>query len=129
MPYIELLAMLSLLQYLYFGYQTAIARQSSGLKAPAVTGDERFERCYRVQMNTLEMIVIFVPSLLIAARYWSPFLVGGLGCVYLLGRFIYRRAYVRKPASRGTGFMLTLLPIIGLIILSVIGAILAVWGV
>jgi uncharacterized MAPEG superfamily protein len=125
MPYIEIIAMLSLLQYLYFGYHAGMARRNSGLKAPAVTGDEAFERCYRVQMNTLEMLVIFIPSLLIAGRYWPPIVVGGLGCIYLIGRFIYRRAYISKPARRGIGFMLTLLPIVGLIALSVIGAILS----
>ena len=110
MPYVELVAILAVFQYLAFGALTGKARGKSGLKAPAVTGDEGFERMYRVQMNTLETLVAFLPSLFLAAQYWPAWLVAGLGAVYLVGRMLYWRAYVANPANRALGFMLSIVP-------------------
>jgi hypothetical protein len=125
MPYIELIAILSVLQFLFFGVMTGLARKKSGLKAPAVTGDEGFERMYRVQMNTLEPLVVFLPALFIAGQYWPPLMMAGIGVVYLIGRFIYWRAYVSAPSKRALGFMLSILPTVTLIILSILGIILS----
>ena len=36
--------------------------------APMVTGSEPFEAMYRVQMNTLELLVAFLPALFMASR-------------------------------------------------------------
>lgn len=121
MQYVELVAIAAVFQFLFFGAMTGLERRKSGLKAPQVTGDEGFERMYRVQMNTLEMLVAFMPALFIAAKYWSPVLTATLGAVYLIGRLIYWRAYVTKPASRGLGFKLTIAPIALLIFLSCLG--------
>lgn len=125
MPYVELIAVLATLQYLSFGALTGKERRRSGLKAPAITGDEGFERMYRVQMNTLELLIAFLPSLLLAAKYWPPLLVAGLGLVYLVGRFVYWRAYIRHPLSRGMGFMLSMCPTVLLAALALIGVILS----
>ncbi len=70
---------------------TGRARVHSGLKAPAITGHEGFERMYRVQMNTLETLILFIPALFLAAKYWSGPWVAGLGLVYVLGRHLYWR--------------------------------------
>jgi uncharacterized MAPEG superfamily protein len=121
MQYVELVAILAVLQFFFFGAMTGKARNDSGLKAPAVTGHEGFERMYRVQMNTLEILVAFLPALFIASNYWDSLLVSGLGCVYIIGRFLYWRAYVTTPAKRVIGFMLSMLPTFLLIILSIVG--------
>ena len=63
MPYVELIAILAVFQYLAFIVLTGQARRTSGLKAPSMTGHDGFERMYRVQMNTLETLVVFLPSL------------------------------------------------------------------
>jgi glutathione S-transferase len=76
---------------------------------------------YRVQMNTLETLVVFMPSLYLAARYWPAYLVAGLGAVYLIGRLIYWRAYVRDPAKRALGFMLSMVPTTALAVLALVG--------
>jgi hypothetical protein len=62
MPYIELVAILAVVQYLAFVALTGQARRESGLKAPTMTGHEGFERMHRVQMNTLETLVAFLPA-------------------------------------------------------------------
>lgn len=123
MQYVELVAVLAVAQYLAFGVLTGKARGQSGLKAPAVSGHDGFERMYRVQMNTLETLVAFLPGLFLAARYWPAYLVAGLGVVYLIGRVIYWRAYVRDPSKRALGFMLSMVPTLGLCVLALVGII------
>lgn len=128
MRFVDLIAVLAVLQFIFFSARTGRARGLSGLKAPAVTGDEGFERMYRVQMNTLELLVAFFPSLFLAAKYWPPLLAVGLGVVYLFGRLLYWRSYVRDPARRGTGFVLSMLPTAGLAVLALAGVILSLVG-
>jgi len=93
------------------------------VKAPAVSGDENFERVYRVQMNTLELLIMFLPALWIAAKYSSPVIAGGLGCVYLVGRLLYYQAYTANPGKRGAGFALSIFPTLILIFIGLVGAI------
>lgn len=125
MQYVELVAVMAVLQFFSFGALTGRARRQSGLKAPAITGHEVFERMYRVQMNTLETMVAFLPALFLAQKYWPSFIVAGLGAVYLIGRHIYWRAYVSNPATRGTGFMLSMLPTLALLLLALVGIVLS----
>jgi glutathione S-transferase len=75
MQYVELVGILAVAQYLAFGALAGQARRVSGLKAPAVTGHVGFERMYRVQMNTLETLIAFLPALFLAARYWPAYVV------------------------------------------------------
>jgi len=128
MQYVELVAILAVLQFISFGALTGRARSQSGLKAPAVTGHEGFERMYRVQMNTLELLIAFLPALFLAARFWPAFWVAGLGVVYLIGRVIYWRAYVRNPSTRTIGFMLSMVPTLSLAILALLGILLSLIG-
>lgn len=121
MTWINFIALAAVIQYLYFGYQVAMARTMYGVKAPAVTGNEAFERLYRVQMNTLEQLVAFLPSLYIAAEYWPTSFCGLLGLVYLVGRAVYARAYVKNPDGRGKGFMVSAIPTFLLLLLGLLG--------
>ena len=86
-----------------------------------MSGNEEFERFVRVQQNTLEQLVIFLPALWAAATVANPFYACAAGLLYIIGRGLYARAYVREPASRTVGFVLTLLANLALI-----GA--ALWG-
>lgn len=129
MQFVELVAILAVIQFLCFGALTGAARRKSGLKAPAISGHPEFERMYRVQMNTLELLVPFVLSLFLAARYWPAGLVAGLGLIYLIGRIIYWQAYIGDPAKRGAGFMLSLFPTLILSALALIGISLSIIGV
>ena len=122
MPWIDLVTFLALVQYLVFGILVARARSQYGVRAPATTGNELFERHYRVQMNTLELLVVFVPALWMAARYWSPEAMAAIGAVYLVGRVLYQRSYTRAPAQRALGFMLSLGPVAVLLAAALAGA-------
>lgn len=122
MNLVHVVALLAVTQFLVFGFHVGRARGRYHIKAPAVSGHEMFEREYRVQMNTLEQLVCFLPALLIAGLYWPQPFVAATGLVYLLGRFLYRRAYVRDPGSRALGFVLSFLPTVVLVAAGVAGA-------
>ena len=122
MHYIDLVALLAVAQLVFFSVLVGRARGRYGVKAPAVSGHEMFERAWRVQMNTLELMVAFLPALLIAAKYWPPHYVAGVGAVYLVGRMLYWRSYVAAPATRGLGFALSMFPILALLIGGIAGA-------
>ena len=128
MQYAELVAVIAVLQFVLFTSLTGRARNQSGLKAPAVTGHEGFERMYRVQVNTLEILIVFLPSLFLAAKYWPSPWTAGLGIVYTIGRHFYWRAYVSDPSKRTLGFMLSMLPTMILLILALVGIILSLTG-
>ncbi|MBS0394267.1 MAG: MAPEG family protein [Proteobacteria bacterium] len=113
---------LAMLQYLYFGFAVGGARGRYGVKAPATTGHETFERYFRVQMNTLELLVVLVPALPLFGWFVSARWAALLGAVYLVGRFLYFYSYVRDPAKRSAGFGLSFLPIVVLLIGGIYGA-------
>lgn len=110
MPYVALVTVIALLQFLWFGIQVGRARIKYGVKAPATTGNEVFERLFRVQMNTLEQLVMFLPALWLYARFISPIWAAALGAVFVIGRAIYAVMYVRDPKTRSLGFGFTALP-------------------
>ena len=122
MDHVDLVALLAVTQLVLFSVLVGRARGRYGIKAPAVSGHEGFERAYRVQMNTLELMVAFLPALFIAAKYWPQAWVAAVGSVYLLGRILYWRSYVTSPASRGPGFVLSMFPILALVIAGLAGA-------
>jgi uncharacterized MAPEG superfamily protein len=106
---------LALLQYLFFGVAVGAARGRYGVKAPATTGHEVFERYYRVQMNTLELLVVLVPALPLFAYYVSVRWAVVLGLAYVVGRFLYFFAYVKDPGKRGLGYLVSYIPTVVLL--------------
>jgi glutathione S-transferase len=125
MHYVNLVAILAVLQFLAFGALAGDARRKSGLKAPAMTGHEGFERMYRVQMNTLETLVVFLPALFLAAQYWPATWIAALGALYVIGRIFYWRAYVTNPANRAFGYALSMAPTVVLTLLGLLGIVMA----
>lgn len=119
---VHVVAVLAVIQYLVFAALVGRARVRHGVKAPATSGPEPFERCYRVQMNTLEQLVAFLPALLLAGIYWPSALIAAIGAVYLVGRQLYRQHYLGDPRRRAPGFILTVLPTFALLIAALAGA-------
>lgn len=99
------------------------AREKYAIKAPATSGHPMFERAYRVQMNTLEQTVMFLPTLWLAAHYGFTGWAGIAGLVWLLGRAWYAAAYMADPAKRGPGFALASLGWIALLVMAAIGVV------
>ena len=96
--------LLTVLLQLGTAFVVARARAHHGVKAPATTGHPAFERAFRVQMNTLESVLMFLPALWLATTYGAPLWAGLAGLVWVAGRVWYATAYLRDPARREGGF-------------------------
>ncbi len=128
MIWIHLVILFAIVQLFVFIIMVGKARSTFKVAAPAITGHDGFERYYRVQMNTIEMLVMFIPSILLAATYWSPYLMATLGVVYLIGRVLYFRAYVTSE-QRTIPFLMGLIPILIFLILGILGTVRALVNV
>jgi glutathione S-transferase len=108
---------------LLFGTMWAVghARGKYGIKAPATSGDPVFERAYRVQMNTLEQTVMFLPVLWLAANYGFTGWAGVAGLAWVVGRVWYAMAYLADAARRGPGFVLGMVAWAALLLMAVFG--------
>lgn len=122
MELVTIVIALALIEYTVFGMLVGRARGKYGVDAPAVSGNPIFERYYRVQQNTLEVLVLFIPGMWMFGRYVSADVAAGLGLVFIVGRFLYLRGYVADPKSRSLGFALSFIPAQILIIGGLIGA-------
>jgi uncharacterized MAPEG superfamily protein len=125
---IHLPALVTLLALaVFFGCGIAVARARShyGIPAPATTGQPDFERVFRVQMNTLEALALFLPALWIAARYGNPVFAGGIGLLWVAGRIWYALAYAHDARKRGPGFGIGMLATIALWLLGAKGLLVA----
>ena len=99
MALVHLVIGLALLEFFLFGWAVARARTRYQVAAPATTGHEVFERYFRVQMNTLEQLIIFVPSIVLFARYLNAYAAAALGAVFLVGRALERPRTGATPAA------------------------------
>lgn len=117
MEAVVIVTILALIQYIYFGVQVGAVRGKTGIKAPAMSGDDHFERMNRVHQNTLEQLIVLVPVLWLFAHYVNPMWGAGMTAVYIVGRFIYRAEYLNDPSTRTLGYALSSLP----------GMVMAVW--
>ena len=125
MAFVTIIAMLALIQYIAFGLLVGRARGKFGVEAPATTGHPEFERYFRAHYNTLEQLIVFLPALLAAGYFLNELLAVAAGAVFLIGRSLYFRTYVKDPGTRGPGMMLTFLANVVLVVSGLVGAVLA----
>lgn len=108
---------------LMFGTAFAVgrARGRYQVHAPATSGHPAFERAFRVQMNTLEAALLFLPTLWLAAHYGFAFWAGIAGLVWLAARAWYALAYLQEAARRGGGFVLGMAAWAATLLMALIG--------
>jgi glutathione S-transferase len=99
-----LVTCLAILLYFLTSIRVGKARATFGIKAPAISGNPDFERVFRVQMNTLEWMPIFLPSLWLFAIYISDGVAAAIGLVWIAGRALYMTGYSQAAAKRSRGF-------------------------
>jgi glutathione S-transferase len=99
-----LVTCLAILFYFFTTIRVSKARAAFGIKVPAISGNPGFERVFRVQMNTLEWMPIFLPSLWLFAIYISDPIAAVLGLVWIAGRTLYMTGYSQAAEKRGRGF-------------------------
>jgi glutathione S-transferase len=99
------------------------ARFQHGVKPPASSGPEPFERALRVQQNTLEQLVFFLPALWLAALLDNQAVASALGFVWVGGRIAYVVGYLQAPEKRGPGFGISFLAAAVLLVMALVGAV------
>lgn len=122
MALVNVIVALALLQFVAFATAVGRAREKYHVAAPATAGNEVFERYFRVQMNTLELLIMFVPAIWMFGFYVSANIAAGLGAIYIAGRVIYFFSYVRNPKQRSLGFGLSAGPVVVLVVGALVGA-------
>ena len=104
-PLVAIVTLLALLVYFYMSLRVSQGRTRFGVAAPATTGHPDFERLYRVQMNTLEWLPLFLVSLWLFAVSWNlDLLTAAIGLIWIVGRILYLTGYARAAEARGLGF-------------------------
>jgi len=99
-----IVTLLAIIFYFYTSLRVGRAREKYAVRAPAISGHPDFERTFRVQMNTLEWMPIFLPSLWLFALYVNDPGAAAVGAVWIAGRVHYMISYSEAAAKRGTGF-------------------------
>lgn len=113
---------LALAFYLIVTMLVGRQRARHSIPAPTTSGPADFERAFRVQQNTVEQLVIFLPVLWLYAFYVSSLWAGIAGLVWVIGRIVFAVCYIREPSSRGPGMSVTF----GATLWLLLGAI---WGI
>ena len=119
--YTAIVTILSVLLYLYIGTRVSAARRKFGVKAPAVSGHPDFERVFRVQMNTLEWMPIYLSLLWLTAIYLNDIAAAAAGIVWIVGRAMYSAGYAAAAEKRSSGFLVQAIACLLLLIGAVAG--------
>jgi len=113
--------LLALLLYFWVTGKTGQARLKHGVKAPATSGAPEFERAFRIQQNTLEQMMLFLPSLWLFAALVSDLWAGVAGLVWVIGRILYALGYARAAEKRSAGFGIAILANLVLLLGALVG--------
>ncbi|BAD79286.1 glutathione S-transferase [Synechococcus elongatus PCC 6301] len=124
-PLIAVISALALILYQVLAFNVGRARARYQVKPPQVSGPPEFERVYRVQQNTLEQLVFFLPSLWLFAGFVNETAAASLGGIWIFGRILYAWGYYQAPEKRGPGFGISFLSSAVLAIGALIGGLLA----
>lgn len=118
---------LALLINIWFALRVGGARGRLGVDAPATTGPDEFNRIYRIQQNTIEQSVLFLPSLWLFYGVFHTVWGAAIGLIWLVGRLVYARAYARDPKKRGPGMIVTVGASLILLLCALFGSIIGMF--
>lgn len=123
MELLVIVTSIALLQVFVFAIQVGSARVKYGVNAPAISGAPEFDRAFRAHQNTLEQLILLIPSMWMFAQFWRADIAAGLGLVFVVGRQIYRSSYIKDPAERSMGFSIGALATVILLLGGLVGAV------
>lgn len=111
----------AMLVYIWMGYNVGKARMQCKVPAPAMDGPLPFQSAMRVQVNTLEQMALFLPSLWMCAYFLADRWAALGGALWIVGRIVYALGYYKAPAKREIGFGITFFSSAALMVGTVIG--------
>jgi glutathione S-transferase len=126
MYWVAVVSILALIEYMVITGLAGSARGKYGVVAPATAGNDMFERYYRVQMNSVEQLVVFLPALWICAWLGATTVAAVAGICFVIGRAIYAVAYVKSPEKRSAGFVIGFLANVVLVLRGLVAAVMAI---
>jgi glutathione S-transferase len=124
--WVMLVTLLALLVFFVVTINVGRARTKYRVQPPKMSGDPAFERAIRVQQNTLEQLVAFLPALWIFAMVVSYTYATILGMVWVIGRILYAWGYYQAAEKRVLGFGITIIAFNILMVGSLVGVILLI---
>jgi glutathione S-transferase len=102
-------------------FAVALARSHHQVKAPATNGPEAFERVLRVQQNTLEQMMFFLPVFWLAALLGHTSAASLIVFIWLGARIAYGIGYWKDAKLRAPGFGISLLASAVLLVMAIAG--------
>ncbi len=127
-PLTAIVVVLSLLVFIWVTIKVGGARAKHNVQAPATDGPVEFQRVFRVQMNTLEQLVLFLPAVVLFAAAWGDMYAAIVGLFWPIGRVMYALSYYQAAEKRGPGFGITFLSSVILLIGGLVGAVMQLVG-
>ena len=124
MVFVHLIIFLGLLEYIVFLGLVGATRDKLNVPAPATTGNPEWERLYRIQQNTLEQLMLFIPGIYGFAYYVDATWAAAIGLIYLVGRIVYFLGYRQAAEKRGPGALMSFIPNLILVAGALVGVIL-----
>lgn len=111
-PLTGLVTLIALAVYFWMAFKVGKARGSFGIPAPRMDGPDDFLRVLRVQGNTTEVLILFLPALWLFALTIGDIWAAAVGLIFPIGRVVYARGYYAEALKRSTGFTIGLLSIV-----------------
>ncbi|MEG3903256.1 MAPEG family protein [Microcoleus sp. B4-C5] len=111
----SLITVSALILYFVVTINVGRARLKYKVSPPQMTGNPDFERVVRVQQNTLEQMILFLPSLWLFSQFLSPIWGAGIGAVWIIGRILFAWGYYQAAEKRAAGFGISTLATLALL--------------
>ena len=122
MKYTVLITIVALVYTFILSARVGARRLKLGIDAPAISGQAEFDIAFRIHMNTIEQLVLFIPMLWIAVTVVGDVWAAAIGAIWVIGRIIYATGYTAGVDKRGPGMLVTVLSTVALTVISF-------WGV
>ena len=113
--------LLAILIAIGFAILVARTRRATGIEPPAMGGNPRLDRALRVQGNTVEGFIVFVPALWLATLYFHGWIPPLIGLIWCAGRITFAVGYMAAAEKRHIGFAISIFSVLALVILAGIG--------
>ena len=111
----SLITVSALILYFVVTINVGRARFKHKVSPPQMTGNPDFERVLRVQQNTLEQMMLFLPTLWLFSQFISPIWGAAIGAVWIIGRILFAWGYYQAAEKRAAGFGISTLATLALL--------------